>query len=316
MMTQGLHTNAPPASIGFDLTFDGSAFGEFEPTPIETSGVDYIVDAVDKLLDCEFDYDDVSLTPTPIGSKGFKIVESVSLTESPWVEDGNFIACLSPFLKKRKVQYSTTTNSLLAMTTWDTCSASSTSCADARKRPRVDGAVTDDLSSIAAESENSSMPQLRPYQSDQWYEKFEKLVEFKRIHDHCLVPNNWGKNEPLALWVKRQRYQYRLKREGQHSTLTEEREAALDELGFVWDSHGAVWEERLAELKLFKARYGHCNVPAGSEDRQLAIWVKCQRRQNKLFCDGERSNITQERIAKLEQLGFVWNPRKLKTLEP
>jgi hypothetical protein len=65
-------------------------------------------------------------------------------------------------------------------------------------------------------------------------------------------------------------------------------------------------------LRLFKAKHGHCNVPANfDENPTLAIWIKCQRRQRRLFYKGKPSNMNQERIQKMDALGFLWNPRKL-----
>ena len=315
-------------------TTTSSATTVYEPTPLIDADVDCIVNAVDHLLD----YDDKTLDPTPIGSSGLKIVDKVNLdlTESPWLDDDNFVACLTSFLgQKRKaagVDYKMFQKKDI-VSKWKSTSKQEpcmTLVDFPHKRQRMmdstSAAVTSDDSSTTSSqgsgstistADDSSMLQLRPYQSDQWYEKYRKLVQFKRINGHCLVPNNWNLNSPLALWVKRQRYQYKLKNEGQHSTLTEEREQALEALGFVWDSHGAVWEERLNELRGFKNVRGHCCVPANfKENHQLAIWVKCQRRQYKLFCDGKRSNMNQERIAKLEDLGFVWNPRKMKASSP
>jgi hypothetical protein len=48
---------------------------------------------------------------------------------------------------------------------------------------------------------------------------------------------------------------------------------AIQRLGlFVWDSQGAIWEERLNELRTFKEIHGQCDVPATfSENRLLAI---------------------------------------------
>ena len=92
--------------------------------------------------------------------------------------------------------------------------------------------------------------------------------------------------------------------------MTEERRAALESLGFIWDSHSKGWDVRWNELREFKERYGHCNAPKKyNENQPLAIWVKCQRRQYKLFEDGKNSNMTRERIVKLLSLGFVFNPR-------
>jgi Helicase associated domain len=99
---------------------------------------------------------------------------------------------------------------------------------------------------------------------------------------------------------------------GRHSTLTDQREKELDEMGFIWDSHRASWHERLASLKEFHVQYKHTNVPSNYEDdKPLAVWVKCQRRQMKLFRRGVKSTMTQERIDALEALGFDWNPRNL-----
>ena len=78
--------------------------------------------------------------------------------------------------------------------------------------------------------------------------------------------------------LHRQRGQWKLKQAGKRSTLTEEREKALDELGFVWDSHKAAWEMKYNELSEFKARTGHCNVPTTyAENPQLAMWLKVRK---------------------------------------
>jgi hypothetical protein len=97
--------------------------------------------------------------------------------------------------------------------------------------------------------------------------------------------------------------------------MTDERQALLEDLGFVWDSHATTWEERWNELSGFRDRHGHCNIPKKyPENPRLPIWVKCQRRQFKLLSEGKKSNMTRERIEKLRFLGFVFNPRLDKKL--
>mmetsp|Transcript_5340 Transcript_5340/g.14452 ORF Transcript_5340/g.14452 Transcript_5340/m.14452 type:complete len:83 (-) Transcript_5340:173-421(-) len=60
----------------------------------------------------------------------------------------------------------------------------------------------------------------------------------------------------------------------------------------------------------FREEYKHCNVPAQHPDHPaLSVWVKCQRRQYKLYTDNKRSNMTTERIERLSSVGFVWKPR-------
>lgn len=153
----------------------------------------------------------------------------------------------------------------------------------------------------------------RPYQAGQWSEKFEELCQYRETMGHCLVPHTYTENLALARWVKRQRYQYKLMVEGKSSTMTEERVKALEDIGFVWDSQGAAWGDRLHELQLFKKEFQHCNVPSNyCENPRLATWIKCQRRQYKLYMENKPSNMTPQRIHELEKLGFEWELRNYK----
>ena len=108
------------------------------------------------------------------------------------------------------------------------------------------------------------------------------------------------------------RYQYKLRMDGKHSTMTDERVRVLEAIGFVWSAQHALWEERLAELVEYRAKHGHCNVPNRSTlHPKLCVWVKSQRRQYKLFQDGSKQAcITPERIRRLDSIGFVWKPRE------
>ncbi|CAJ1929332.1 unnamed protein product [Cylindrotheca closterium] len=175
------------------------------------------------------------------------------------------------------------------------------------KRSRICN-VSDD-ESVCGED---SLPKFRDYQEQQWQEQFQGLLEFKANHGHCCVPNTYEPNPTLGRWVKRQRYQYKLRESGLQSTLVASRVQALEDVGFVWDSHAALWEERLNELKQYRLANGHCNVPSSyPKNKQLSTWVKCQRRQFRLTGKGKNSNLTEERIAALDELGFVWDGRTI-----
>jgi hypothetical protein len=158
--------------------------------------------------------------------------------------------------------------------------------------------------------EDDSSNFFRAYQAEQWTQRFEELCEFCKLNGHCQVPHTFTKNPALARWVKRQRYQYKLRLENKPATMTDERISVLEKIGFVWDSHVAAWEERRFELIEYKKSYGHCNVPSNySNNRQLAVWVKRQRRQYKFFWDGKPSSMTNQRITALESIGFEWELR-------
>ncbi|CAJ1937634.1 unnamed protein product [Cylindrotheca closterium] len=156
-----------------------------------------------------------------------------------------------------------------------------------------------------------SIARFRPYQENQWRIQFKKLIEFKLKNGHCCVPHSFPEDPILARWVKRQRYQYKkLNEKDPSSTMTTRRIEELESVGFVWHSHAAAWMEKLNDLKAFKAQTGHCNVPSHyPENVQLSTWVKCQRRQYKLYISGASSNMTVQRFEALEDLGFVFDIR-------
>jgi hypothetical protein len=153
----------------------------------------------------------------------------------------------------------------------------------------------------------SPVRRFRSFQLGQWAEKYEDLYEYRQKNGHCQVPHTY--KEDLHRWVKRQRHQYKLMLEGKpSSTMTPNRVKMLEEIGFIWDSQGVAWGERLGELKEFKSVFLHCNVTPSncSENSRLATWVKCQRRQYKLHSEGKASSMTLQRIHVLEKLGLEW----------
>jgi hypothetical protein len=192
-----------------------------------------------------------------------------------------------------------------------------------RKKPRVEGEQratsfktkrrTQQTEEQPSHFQRSQLERFTEHQAKRWYDHFNAMIQFRSAYGHCCVPNTFPANPGLLQWIRRQRYQYKLKQESRRSTLTDEREAALEQLGFVWNTHGAAWLERWNELAEYRRMSGHSNVPANSsEKRQLAIWVKCQRRQYRVYKRGGRTNsMTPERIVRLESLDFAWNPRGL-----
>lgn len=61
-----------------------------------------------------------------------------------------------------------------------------------------------------------------------WERMFDRLVEFKRIHGHCNVPQKGGGDKRLGKWVNTQRTQCN------RGTLRPDRKQQLDSIGFVW----------------------------------------------------------------------------------
>ena len=75
------------------------------------------------------------------------------------------------------------------------------------------------------------------------------------------------------------------------------------------------WDEMYRRLVLFKAEYGHVNVHAHyktPDGLSLGNWCACQRQ---VYAGKIRGILTEERIRKLNALGFQWNPTEERWLE-
>ena len=96
--------------------------------------------------------------------------------------------------------------------------------------------------------------------------------------------------------------------------MTAERIDTLEESGFVWDASflsnqpkDKTWNRKYGELIEYKEKHGHCNVPCHFKaNKQLATWVHNQRQQYRLLKQGKKCPLTEERIDKLENIGFKW----------
>ncbi|GFH61992.1 hypothetical protein CTEN210_18468 [Chaetoceros tenuissimus] len=141
-----------------------------------------------------------------------------------------------------------------------------------------------------------------------WNERFQELREFKAQHGHCNVPKKYDSNKALGMWVKTQRAQFRLMKEGLKSSMTDERVEKLEHIGFVWNRSKDTWKEKYEELEEYYAQHGHCNVPKRyKQNKVLGSWVHTQRKRYRLMKEGSRSGcMTEERVKKLENIGFEW----------
>jgi superfamily II DNA or RNA helicase len=135
-----------------------------------------------------------------------------------------------------------------------------------------------------------------PYETD-WAEGFRYLTIYKEREGHCRVPLKHMENGfRLGQWVRTQRINA--------DTLSAPRRQQLDELGFVWDPFETDWAEGFRYLTIYKEREGHCRVALNhmEDGFRLRGWVNKQR-QNK-------QTLSEARRQQLDELGFVWDPRK------
>ncbi|GIQ81919.1 hypothetical protein KIPB_002962 [Kipferlia bialata] len=125
-----------------------------------------------------------------------------------------------------------------------------------------------------------------------WHARLAELQEYLDTHS-AWPPQRQGS---LGTWVMKQRTHRR------NGTLSDDRVATLDRLGIDWNPKllSPGWDTMLKELTQFIQ--SHHSWPPISQP-SLGRWVDRQRVSHR------RHNLSQERIAALDQLGFDWNPR-------
>lgn len=90
--------------------------------------------------------------------------------------------------------------------------------------------------------------------------------------------------------------------------LTPDRIAWLDALGFEWGpmiNPVKTFEERLKELVAYKEEHGHLRIK--EKEKSLAGWCKDMRRARRYGKESGRT-LTEEQIASLDAIGFIWSP--------
>jgi hypothetical protein len=149
----------------------------------------------------------------------------------------------------------------------------------------------------------------RQVYDSKWEERFQELVEFKRVHSNCRVPSQRKAQGTdlmgLSSWVANQRMRrYPPANTTRARWPTPQHEIdRLDSIGFIWRAkdYNERWNNRFDRLKKYKMEHGDYLVPQGYEmDLELGSWVNTQRRQYK------NKKLAQDRIERLEEIGFVW----------
>jgi superfamily II DNA or RNA helicase len=125
-----------------------------------------------------------------------------------------------------------------------------------------------------------------------WEIQFEALIAYHSRHGHCRVPATSKDFKQLASWIRTQRKRYLL------GKLLKEQITRLEAIQFDWDPYNSLWENKFKTLEIFKTKHGHCRVPLS--DKVLGNWFMVQRRNY------SKGQLSPDRIARLEALGFEW----------
>jgi hypothetical protein len=171
--------------------------------------------------------------------------------------------------------------------------------------------------------------------SKSWEAHFAQLCKFVDEHGHARVPWRHTEHAGLGRFVTRAREAYQAdldRRAGRvpksACRITTDQIRRLESVGFEWRPRKQriprTWTVHLAALASYATVHGHARVPyVYPEDPALGRWVHTQRaayRGEKLrragtgtWCD---KRISADRIAKLEAVGFEWDPPKTPVVGP
>ncbi|KDO28130.1 hypothetical protein SPRG_20289 [Saprolegnia parasitica CBS 223.65] len=149
-----------------------------------------------------------------------------------------------------------------------------------------------------------------------WELKLTAMAAYQQKHGNLLVtyafkvprddpswpPETWGLTLGHAVHNIRQGF----------DSISPERKAQLNRLGFVWDCLDLSWETRLTALYTYRSLYGHLRVPFGfvvpnhdvawpREVWKMKLGHAVHNMRQKL------EDMPEERRRVLDDMGFVWN---------
>ena len=174
---------------------------------------------------------------------------------------------------------------------------------------------------------NKRLYDAHPNTGDWFEERCPMLEEYKQTHGHCLVPKIYPANQSLSYWVFRIRSLHKERMKSKKSRLTDEQIKRLKEIDFQFYVKGADnqlkfeaerrapkeyarWHSYMKMLREYKEKHGDCLVPkVHAPNQALSTWVFAQRQQKRFYDKKEKSRLTDERVANLEGVGFVWRAK-------
>jgi len=145
-------------------------------------------------------------------------------------------------------------------------------------------------------------------------ERFGELKIFIEINGHCRVPRS-GETRQLSAWCDTvrsgvKRFELSEIMKPGMLNIDGERLKMLKDIGFDFRSPRRVkFEKWIDELKGFKEKYGHCDVPRSGKTKKLGVWCLRLRKSCKSFEKGVRLKeilIDEERLRILKEIGFDW----------
>lgn len=137
-----------------------------------------------------------------------------------------------------------------------------------------------------------------------WMKTYSKLKTFYDKYGHSSPKKSYG-DKQLVSWVLQQRHRKRI------GNLKNKYFELLEVLRFDWNpdlskTNDVAWLSNYERLIKYKEMYGNTSVSQTNKDyKSLGKWVNDQRHQFK------KGKMSEFRINKLNEIGFIWDAKKL-----
>ena len=150
-----------------------------------------------------------------------------------------------------------------------------------------------------------------------WQQMLFQFLLYRAKNGGTAIPptptaNSSQEDKMLHGWIQQQKRHARQYKDGERSFMTPERLSVLEHVKFPFALRGdEYWKANYEKLRQYHGTTGHCRVPhAFAPDPKLGEFVTDQRRQHRLRVEGKPSHMTNERKAKLDELGFEFSLRQ------
>ena len=146
-------------------------------------------------------------------------------------------------------------------------------------------------------------------EKDRWPEYYAAAEAYAREFGHLCVPDAYVTQDGVKLgkWLTTLKVQY--KRGGKGRYLTQERIAALDRIGMVWDVDKFQWEQKFQAAQRYYQEFGNLEVPTRyvtPDGITLGLWIQVARK------DYKSGRLDETNIQRLEAIGMVWDIEKMR----
>ena len=134
----------------------------------------------------------------------------------------------------------------------------------------------------------------------------EDLKLYKETHGHVNV--SIPEDKSLANFCAQARHARNNPGKSKMKQLTNEHIAAFDAIGFNWTTQEYVtrsFDERINDLREYKQKHGHVNVKIHEDSSLYKFCLDVRHSLKQYEKDGKRK-LTEERMGKLDDLGFKW----------